>query len=65
VKFTESGHIKVGIRDDQESTGMQTVGNWHFYNGDEAKGMEIFRQVVEQQYWSAFGYIAAEAELAR
>jgi tetratricopeptide (TPR) repeat protein len=41
------------------------VGNWHFYNGDSTKALDTFRQVVEGEYWSAFGYIAAEAELAR
>ena len=41
------------------------VGNWYFYNGEEEKGSEVFRKVVAQQYWPAFGYIAAEAELAR
>ncbi len=41
------------------------VGNWFYYNGQEAKGKDVFQKVVEQQYWPAFGYIAAEAELAR
>ena len=41
------------------------VGNWYYYNGDKAKALDVFRKVVAQQYWPAFGYIAAEAELAR
>jgi len=41
------------------------VGNWHFYNGDTTRAIEIFNKVLESDYWPAFGYIAAEAELAR
>ena len=41
------------------------VGNWYLYNGDRARAMEVFRRVVAGGNWGAFGYIAAEAELAR
>lgn len=41
------------------------VGNWYLYNGETEKAVDIFEKVVEGKYWAAFGYIAAEAELAR
>jgi hypothetical protein len=41
------------------------VGNWHLVNGDTARADSIFRRILELPNWSAFGYIAAEAELAR
>ena len=41
------------------------VGNWYLYNGDSAKAKEVFEKVVAGKYFSAFGFIAAEAELAR
>lgn len=41
------------------------VGNWYLYNGDPEKAGEVFRKVLATGYWPAFGYIAAEAELAR
>lgn len=41
------------------------LGNWHLYNGDRAKADEYFRRIISGQYWPAFGFIAAEAELAR
>jgi tetratricopeptide (TPR) repeat protein len=41
------------------------VGNWYFVNGDRAKAAEIFEKVIAGPQWSAFGYIAAEADLAR
>jgi tetratricopeptide (TPR) repeat protein len=41
------------------------LGNWHLYNGDKAKAEMYFQRVVKGKYWPAFGFIAAEAELAR
>lgn len=41
------------------------VGNWYLYNGDTTKAIEIFERVVSGKSFSAFGFIAAEAELAR
>lgn len=41
------------------------LGNWHLYNGNQARGEEYFRKIVAGKYWPAFGFIAAEAELAR
>jgi tetratricopeptide (TPR) repeat protein len=41
------------------------VGNWYLYNRDSAKAREIFEKVVAGKYFAAFGFIAAEAELAR
>jgi tetratricopeptide (TPR) repeat protein len=41
------------------------VGNWYLYNGDEKRAKDIFNKVAEGNYFSAFGFIAAEAELHR
>ena len=41
------------------------VGNWYFVNGNRARAKEIFEKVVAGPQWSAFGYIAAEADLQR
>jgi tetratricopeptide (TPR) repeat protein len=41
------------------------VGNWYYVNGDRATAREIFEKVVAGPQWSAFGYIAAEADLQR
>jgi tetratricopeptide (TPR) repeat protein len=43
------------------------VANWHLYNGRADQANPIFRQIVERHasQWPAFGYIAAEAEVAR
>jgi len=41
------------------------IGNYFLYNGDKKKASDIFRKIVAGNQWSSFGYIAAEAELAR
>ena len=41
------------------------VGNWHLYNGDTARARSIFQKVRDGLHWAAFGFIAAEADLAR
>jgi tetratricopeptide (TPR) repeat protein len=41
------------------------VGNWHLYNGRREEAVSAFRQVLASDQWSAFGYIAAEADMKR
>jgi tetratricopeptide (TPR) repeat protein len=41
------------------------VGAWHLVEGRAERANEIFREVTATAGWAAFGYIAAEAELAR
>ena len=43
------------------------VANWHLYNGRAEEARKLLHQLVDgnPQQWTAFGYLAAEAELAR
>lgn len=41
------------------------VGAWRLVNGDAEGAARVFRRVIETGQWAQFGYIAAEAELAR
>jgi tetratricopeptide (TPR) repeat protein len=41
------------------------VGNWYYYNGDTTRARQIFDYIVKGKLFAAFGFIAAEAELAR
>jgi len=41
------------------------VANWYLYTGDTTRAEQIFQQILDGGSWGAFGYIAAEAELAR
>ena len=48
-----------------DATAAYGIGNWHFYNGRAAEAEAVFRRIMGGGQWAAFGYIAAEAELAR
>jgi tetratricopeptide (TPR) repeat protein len=41
------------------------VGNWYLVTGNRERAKETFEKVVSGSNWSAFGYIAAEADLQR
>ena len=44
------------------------VANWHLYHGRRNDARDILSTIVEQYattQWPGFGYIAAEADLAR
>lgn len=47
-----------------DATAAYGVGNWHVYNGRRDEGVAIFRRIIAGGQWGAFGYIAAEADLA-
>ena len=41
------------------------IGNWYLYEGNPEKAEEIFAEILAGDQWAAFGYLAAEAEVAR
>ncbi len=41
------------------------IGNWHRYNGDIEKAKEVYEAILGKGGWASFGYIGAEADLAR
>jgi tetratricopeptide (TPR) repeat protein len=41
------------------------VAAWHLYNGREDQARKLFDRIFEGGQWAAFGYLAAEAEVAR
>jgi dipeptidyl aminopeptidase/acylaminoacyl peptidase len=66
-KGEKSPEELLGPRDDgvELATYGYGVGNWYLVNGDEPRAVEVFRRVVAGSQWPAFGFIAAEADLAR
>jgi tetratricopeptide (TPR) repeat protein len=40
------------------------LANWYLYTGDRYMAESLFRRILEVPNWAAFGYIAAEAEIA-
>ncbi len=41
------------------------LGNYYLVKGDSSMAKSIFQNVINTGYWSAFGYIASEMELAK
>ncbi len=54
-----------GVTGNQFSTLGYALANHHWIEGRLAEACALYRKVVEERTWSAFGYIAAEAELSR
>ncbi len=48
-----------------DATAAYGIGNWHLYNGRHAEAEQVFRRIITGGQWGAFGYIAAERDLAR
>jgi tetratricopeptide (TPR) repeat protein len=41
------------------------IGNWFLYNGERDRAVGVFREILSTGAWAGFGYIAAEADMAR
>jgi len=41
------------------------VANWLLYSGDTVRATQAFERILNSSQWASFGYIAAEADLAR
>ncbi|HEX6251254.1 MAG TPA: hypothetical protein VFZ56_07465 [Gemmatimonadaceae bacterium] len=48
-----------------DATSAYGLAAWHLINGREREAVDLFRRIIAGGQWPAFGYIAAEAELAR
>jgi tetratricopeptide (TPR) repeat protein len=63
---TPESVLNLNTADDvQIATQGYGVGNWYLVNGDRAKATEIFDRVLSGRAWTAFGFIAAEADVKR
>jgi tetratricopeptide (TPR) repeat protein len=63
---TPESVLNLNTADDvQIATQGYGVGNWYLVNGDRAKAKEIFDKVLAGRAWTAFGFIAAEADVKR
>lgn len=49
----------------QDASTGYGLGNWHFYNGRPGQARRIWERVLAGGNWASFGYLAAEAEVAR
>jgi len=52
-----------------DDVGLATYGygiaNWYLYSGQTERAKELFNRILQGTGWAAFGFIAAEADLAR
>ena len=63
---TPESVLNLNTADDiQIATQGYGVGNWHLVNGDRVKAKEVFDRVLAGKAWTAFGFIAAEADVKR
>lgn len=49
----------------QDAATQYGLANWYFYNGERQRGLALMQGFIDNSdAWPAFGYIAAEADLA-
>jgi tetratricopeptide (TPR) repeat protein len=56
--------VKADPSTTEGATILYGIGNWYFYNGQPDRAYVLWQKVLDGQQWSAFGYIAAEADMA-
>lgn len=65
------GELSPGVLRDDEGEALDVatlgygLGTWYLVEGDEAAAFDEYDRVLESSQWAAFGYLAAEAEMAR
>jgi tetratricopeptide (TPR) repeat protein len=57
--------LEKGRAGGQFSTYGYGVASWYLLSGDRVRGEALLREIVNENDWAAFGYIAAETELER
>jgi len=57
--------IKQDANTTDGATILYGIANWYFYNGQSDRAQALWQKVLDGQQWAAFGYIAAEADVAR
>lgn len=57
------------VRQDPNTTDGATIlygiGNWYFFNGQPDRAYPLWQKILNGTQWWTFGYIGAEAEVAR
>jgi len=63
--FTPEDLLRAGGDPVNAATYAYAVGNYYLYSSQPARAREVFERVVKGPNWLPFGFIGAEAELAR
>jgi dipeptidyl aminopeptidase/acylaminoacyl peptidase len=64
-EYTPEDLLRAGGDPLSSATYAYAVGNWYLVNGRATEARAAFERANAGEQWAAFGYIAAEAELAR
>jgi len=57
--------LSAGVRSAADASLAYGLANWFLYSGDTARAVRAYEQLMTGGQWPSFGYIAAEADLAR
>jgi hypothetical protein len=54
-----------GVTSSSNASLAYGLANWFLYTGDTTRAVAAFERIIRSDQWASFGYIAAEADLAR
>jgi tetratricopeptide (TPR) repeat protein len=57
--------LGIGATNPSDASFAYGVANWVLYNGDTTRAVRTFERLMSGGSWASFGYIAAEADVAR
>src|SRR5687768_1941418 len=57
--------LATGAKNPSDASFAYGVANWVLYNGDTTRAIRAFEQLMSGGSWASFGYLAAEADVAR
>ena len=57
--------LGMGAANPSDASFAYGIANWVLYNGDTARAVRAFEQLMSGGSWASFGYLAAEADVAR
>lgn len=57
--------LGAGVQNPSDASFAYGVANWVLYNGDTTRAIRAFEQLMSGGSWASFGFIAAEADVAR
>jgi tetratricopeptide (TPR) repeat protein len=57
--------LSAGVRNPSDASLAYGLANWFLYSGDTTRAIRAYEQLMTGGQWASFGYIAAEADLAR
>lgn len=57
--------LYAGVNNASDASLAYGLANWFLYSGDTTRAFNAFQSIVNGEQWASFGYLAAEADLAR